>query len=396
MSTLETLCVIPARGRSRGVPGKNLCPVAGTPLVGRAVQVARASSRVNRVVVSTDEPAIGHVASRYGAYVIERPPELSDDEATSESALLHALDTLERVEGYLPDLLVFLQCTAPLTEAADIDGTVEALLEQNADSALSVAESHRFLWRQGEGGSAEGVNHDPAVRLRRQDREPEFVETGAVYVMKVPGFREARHRFFGHTVLHVTPLERYLEVDEVADLLHAEVAARVLDRRARIARLPNSVAAVVLDFDGVLTDNTVLVHQGGRETVRCHRGDGMGIERLQKAGVLVLVLSKERNPVVTARCDKLRVECMQGIEDKLTALHGWLVEQGLEARDVVFLGNDVNDAECLQAVGCGVVVADAHPSVRRLATIELETTGGNGAVRELSDMIEEKRAKAEN
>ncbi|MFO7590636.1 MAG: acylneuraminate cytidylyltransferase, partial [Acidimicrobiia bacterium] len=364
--------------------------VGGLPLVAHAVRQALAAETVHRVVVSTDDAEIAAVARRHGAEVVERPLDLAGDAASSESALLHALDALQAADDYRPDLLVFLQCTAPLTTAEDIDGTVRALLDQDADSALSAAPAHLFLWRAGPDGAAEAVNHDARVRPRRQDREPEFLETGAVYAMRVPGFRSAGHRFFGRTALYVQPPERALEVDEPLDLVHAEVAIRERARTERVQQLPLRPAALVLDFDGVMTDGAVTLDQDGKESVRCHRRDGMGIERLRAAGIPVLVLSKERNPVVTARCAKLNVPCLQGIDRKLPALTAWLDEHGIDPAAAIFLGDDVNDAECLEAVGCGVVVADAHPDVRPRARIQLDTPGGQGAVRELTDLIEQR------
>lgn len=354
------------------------------PLLAHAIRVARDASRVGRVFVSTDDAAIAAAAHDHGAGVVERPAELAGDEATSESALLHALDALDVHDG----LLVFLQCTAPLTLPEDIDGTVDALLAADADSALSVAPSHDFLWRRDRDGRALAVDHDASERPRRQDREPRFVETGAVYVVRVAGFREAGHRFFGDTAMHVTPRERHLEVDDLLDLTRAQLAFETRDRESRVERLPDRPAALVLDFDGVLTDNTVVVGQDGTESVRCSRGDGMGIERVRKAGVRVAVLSKERNPVVSVRCEKLGVTCVQGLEDKWTALRGWLAEGGVDAADTVYVGNDLNDAECLREVGCGVAVRDAHPEVRRLARFVTDRPGGHGAVREVTDLIE--------
>ena len=388
MANPEILCVIPARGGSRGIPRKNLAPVGGRPLVGHAIEQALGAETVTRVVVSTDDPEIAATARRWGAGVVDRPAELAGDLASSEAALLHTLETLERDQAYRPELLVFLQCTAPLTTAADIDGTVRALLDAGADSAFAAAPSHAFLWKQGARGEAAAVNHDPGERLRRQDREPEYVEAGSVYVMRAAGFRAARHRFFGACVLHPVARERLLEVDDPVDLLHAQIALQERARSQRLALLPARPAALVLDFDGVLTDNTVVTDQDGRESVRCSRGDGMGIERLATRGVPVLVLSKERNPVVTARCAKLGVPCVQGLEDKASALAAWLAERALDPAHVVYLGNDANDAACLQAVGCGVVVADAHHSVLPLARFVLDAPGGRGAVRELTDLIE--------
>lgn len=381
--------VIPARGGSKAIPGKNLKRIAGQPLVAWTIQAAKRARHVQRVIVSTDDPAIAQVAREHGAEVVERPPELSTDAASSESALLHALDHLERTENYRPELLVFLQCTSPLTEAYDIDGAVEQLLAQQADSACTVTRFHYFVWRTTADG-AEGINHDKRVRLRRQDREPEFLETGAVYVMRVAGFRAARHRFFGKTVLFETPAERVCEIDEPVDLQLAELRLLEQRQRDRLALLPATVGALVMDFDGVLTDDRVSVDQDGRESVTCSRADGMGLELLRKAGLPLLVLSKEQNPVVAARCKKLRVRCEQGIEAKLPALLAYCEELGVAPEHVIYLGNDINDLECMRAVGCGVAVADAHPEALRTARLVLAANGGKGAVRELCELILER------
>jgi N-acylneuraminate cytidylyltransferase len=151
--------------------------------------------------------------------------------------------------------------------------------------------------------------------------------------------------------------------------------------------LPDRPSVLILDFDGVLTDNRVIVHEDGTESVTCHRGDGLGLERVRARGLPVVVISKERNKVVAARCKKLQVECLQGIDDKLPSLREWLAARELDIRSAIYVGNDVNDAACLEAVGCAVVVADAHPDVKPLAAIVLEKPGGHGAVRELCDRI---------
>ena len=164
-----------------------------------------AAKRVNRVAVSTDDAEIAAVARRFGAEVVDRPESISGDAASSESALLHALDSLERSEGYEPDIVVFLQCTSPLTASEDIDGAIEAMERQGADTAVAVVPFHYFLWRRDDSGDGLGINHDKRVRLLRQDREPQYLESGAIYVMKTDGFRAARHRFFGKTSLYEMP-----------------------------------------------------------------------------------------------------------------------------------------------------------------------------------------------
>lgn len=152
-------------------------------------------------------------------------------------------------------------------------------------------------------------------------------------------------------------------------------------------RLPAPPALVVFDFDGVMTDNAVYVAEDGREWVRCSRGDGMGITLLRRAGVPLLVLSTETNPVVLARCRKLKIECIHGCVDKTRVFEDLLAERGLDRERVIFVGNDVNDLGCLEMAGCGVVVADAHPDAMRAADGMLTQIGGNGAVRELADLL---------
>ena len=152
-------------------------------------------------------------------------------------------------------------------------------------------------------------------------------------------------------------------------------------------KIPTTIQAIIFDFDGVFTDNRVIVNENGQESVICNRSDGFGISAIKKYGISLLVLSKEKNPVVQKRCEKLGMPCVQGIDDKKTFLAAWLRENAIDLNHVIYLGNDVNDIECLKYVGCGVVVADAHDDAKRAAKIVLKNNGGQGAVRELCDLV---------
>ncbi|MBU1694421.1 MAG: HAD hydrolase family protein [Verrucomicrobia bacterium] len=153
------------------------------------------------------------------------------------------------------------------------------------------------------------------------------------------------------------------------------------------ARNWSAIKLLALDFDGVMTDNRVLVDQEGREAVLCHRGDGLGIGMLKKAGIEVVVISMEPNPVVSARCRKLKIDCIQKCEEKLRALQQIAAARGLKPRDMAFVGNDVNDLECLRWVGLPIAVADAEPEVRKAAVYVTRRPGGYGAVREVAEKI---------
>ena len=385
MTLDTTVCaIIPARGGSKGVPRKNVRLLGGEPLVARAVRALRATTSIACVYVSTDDAEIAAAARAAGARVVERPARLAGDEASSESALEHALESLA-AEGVVPDVTVFVQATSPFIAAADVDRAVELVRSGACDVAFSAVRSDVHLWRHGAHGP-EGVNHDAAVRLRRQDRDPEHAETGAFYAMRTSGFRDHGHRFFGRLrVVEVNPSDA-LEIDTEHDLQLAElVLARRDDRRPDDLVIP--ARAVVTDFDGVHTADRVVVDQDGVESVEVNRSDGMGVARLRRAGIPFLILSSETNAVVQARAAKLGVEAVTGCDDKLRSLTDWAARQDVALADIAFLGNDVNDAACLRAVGWPVVVADAHPDARVASSIVLRRHGGDGAVRELADRV---------
>ncbi len=154
-----------------------------------------------------------------------------------------------------------------------------------------------------------------------------------------------------------------------------------------MARRLAGIKLLVLDFDGVMTDNRVLVSEDGREAVFCHRGDGMGLARLRADGVEAVVLSTEKNKVVAARCRKLGLECVHGSDDKLAELKAFASRRALDRRDIAYVGNDLNDLACLQWVGLPVAVADAMPDVLQAALRVTDRRGGHGAVREVCDWI---------
>jgi YrbI family 3-deoxy-D-manno-octulosonate 8-phosphate phosphatase len=157
--------------------------------------------------------------------------------------------------------------------------------------------------------------------------------------------------------------------------------------------LLRKIEAVVTDFDGVHTDNLVYVDENGNESVRCSRSDGMGIAAMREAGFKLLILSKERNPVVSRRGEKLNVEVIQGCDDKLEALKIWLTSHKLSSQHCLYIGNDINDLECLQFAGISVSPADAHESVSHAVTWKLSNMGGRGAIREMSDVLIEAKNK---
>jgi YrbI family 3-deoxy-D-manno-octulosonate 8-phosphate phosphatase len=374
---VSVIAIIPARGGSKGVPGKNLRRVGGRSLVARAVDAAMLAVSIDRVFVSTDDAAIAVEARAAGAAIIDRPVDISGDSASSEAAVLHALGAISP----RPDVVVFIQATSPFLDPVDLDAAVYRVSTGAEDVVFSAIQTHAFLWRQ-EPDGAVGINHDSSVRQRRQDRNAQFQETGAFYVLRTDGFVMAGHRFFGRVGIAEVDTARALEVDTQRELELASLIAPLFDGSPLV-----SVDALVTDFDGVHTDDRALVDSDGRELVRVSRADGAGVAALGRAGVPVLILSRETNEVVSARGRKLGVEVRQGVQDKAAALREWSAATGIPLGRIAYLGNDLNDLPALALAGWPVAVADARPEVIAASRLVLSNSGGDGAVRELADLI---------
>ena len=147
------------------------------------------------------------------------------------------------------------------------------------------------------------------------------------------------------------------------------------------------IKLIVYDFDGVMTDNKVYVDQNGKEMVRVNRADGLGVTQIKKLGILQLIISTEKNSVVSARAKKLVIPCLRGIDNKTDALKNYCLENNIELQQVAFVGNDINDKKAMDTVGITLCPADAHDSIKAISDHVLKTKGGDGVIRELLDLI---------
>lgn len=223
---MEIVCIIPARGGSKGIPRKNAKFIAGIPLIAHSIVHAMQSHLITHVYVSTDDPEIASISQQYGAKIILRPVEISGDNASSESALQHALESIEKL-GVSPQLVVFLQCTSPLRHTNDIDCAIQQLHDEKADSLLSVSPSHRFLWEKS-GESIRSVNYDYTDRKRRQDLPSQFLENGSIYIFKPWVLKNLNNRLGGKITLYCMGDEDSFEIDSQLDF---ELVEFLLARR---------------------------------------------------------------------------------------------------------------------------------------------------------------------
>lgn len=389
---MQTVAIIPARGGSKGIPRKNLIDFCGKPLLAWSILQAAAAASLSQVYVSSNDQEILETAAAFGAVPVLRPGELATDRSSSEAALLHTLGEIKRTAG-APDLVVFLQATSPVREPEDIDGAVQHLLQSRADSLFSAAVLEDFcLWTRAS-GELKGLNFDPANRGVRQDREPLFLENGSIYVFRPEVLKKYGNRLGGRIEIFEMPYWKSFEIDTLpdVDVCRYYFETRLLPRwqseqdRWRLNR--QDLDLVVYDFDGVMTDNRVLVLQDGTEGILANRADGLGVERLRRLGIRQMILTTETNPVVRARAAKLGLEIIDSCDDKRSALQDYCTRNRIDLKRVAYVGNDVNDLGAMELVGFPIAPADAHSEVQKRAWGLTRTRGGEGVIKELAERI---------
>jgi N-acylneuraminate cytidylyltransferase len=405
----EVLAVVQARGGSKGIPRKNIRSFAGFPLVAYSIAAGLQAATVTRTIVSTDDEEIAAVSRQYGAEVpFLRPAEYAQDQSLDLPLFEHALTWLSQHEGYRPDVVVQLRPTSPLRPPGLVDEAVELLLAHpEADSVRGVVpagQNPHKMWKI----HPETGRMNPLLEVKgikepynapRQILPPVYWQTGHIDALRPSVFLE-KHSMSGDVILPVLIDPSYtVDIDTMRDwqryewmVWHGGLDLVVPGKPRR--SIPDDVELIVFDFDGVMTDNRVWVNEEGREWVAANRSDSLGLSRLRETGMQAVVLSTETNPVVSARCRKLNIPVLQGIEDKAGALKSILAERQVDPARVIFVGNDINDVPCFLLVGCAVVVADAQPAARLVADVVLTRNGGHGAVRELCDLLLQKRLSA--
>ena len=405
----EILALIPARGGSKGIPRKNIRSFAGYPLIAWSIAAAKQSERVTRLIVSTDDEEIASVARQYGAETpFLRPEELAQDKTTDLPVFEHTLQWLEENEGYRPEIMVQLRPTSPIRPREMLDDAIRILFEHpDADCVRGVvpAGQNPFkMWRfdgndkpmkplLGVDGIAEPYN------APRQILPPVYWQTGHIDAIRVSTIRN-KQSLTGDVIYPLVIDPRYtVDIDNLSDWAKYEALVssglEIVSPGPAKRSMPETIELVICDFDGVITDNRVWVDQDGTEMVAAYRSDSIRIKELRAIGIDVMILSSEPNRVVEARARKMGVEAIHGIalHDKGRVMLEVLQQKNIQAENVIFIGNDINDLPCFEVAGWSVAVADAFPDVIRAADYVLRKPGGHGALREVCDLILNKANK---
>ncbi|MCJ7623220.1 MAG: acylneuraminate cytidylyltransferase, partial [Anaerolineaceae bacterium] len=355
-----------------------------------------------RVIVSTDDDEIAEVAKQFGADVpFLRPNDLAQDDTQDLPVFQHALQWLDENEGYFPELVVQLRPTSPVRPHDCVDDAIRLLLDnpeaESVRGVVSAGQNPYKMWKidpkDGKLNQLLTVEGIPEpYNAPRQILPQVYWQTGHIDVIRPETILE-KNSMSGDVILPLILESQFtVDIDNLNDWKRSEWLVKqgslgMVHPGPCRRSLPESIELIVFDFDGVMTDNRVWVNEEGGEMVAAYRSDSIGINLIRQVGIKVFVLSTEVNPVVAVRCKKLNLPVVQGIDDKATILKKYLQDHAINPQNVVYLGNDINDVPCFPVVGCAVVVADAQPEAIRKADIVLSRRGGQGAVRELCDMV---------
>jgi YrbI family 3-deoxy-D-manno-octulosonate 8-phosphate phosphatase len=378
---MKKIGIIPLRKDSKGIPGKNKMKMVGRPLFSWVLTEAIFSD-LDIVYVFTDDVGIIEFVEREYHWTnkvktLLRNDENANDIASTESAMWELSEKINH--DY--DIFCLLQATSPLTLAKDINNGLNKITQESFESALSVVKTQRFTW------NTDGTpqNYDVFNRPRRQDFEGLLMENGAVYCTTKDAFLKSNNRVSGSIGLIEMPEETLMEIDRAPDW---EIVENILIARQKKMKSNQRIQYLVLDVDGVFTDGSIYYNEQGEMAKRFDMRDGMGLEILRQNNVEVLVLTSENSKLVGERMKKLQIQdAFLGVKDKYSFLKQFLATKNCSFEAVAYVGDDVNDLTNICSCGWSFAPGNAMNAVKANADIVLTQHSGDGAIREVCELI---------
>ena len=382
------IAFIPVRGGSKSIPLKNIKMIAGKPLMYWVVKSACECRNIDKVYVATDSPAIKNTVSAFliedeifsKICVIDRSEESASDTASTESVML------EFAEKYEFDNVVLIQATSPLLKKDDLDGGFALFDEADTDSVLSVVRQKRFLWKEDMEGACP-LNYDIYNRPRRQEFDGYLVENGAFYITSKERLIQTKNRISGKIRCYEMDENTYYEIDEPKDWQIIEHQLLETQKQLLRKQIP-TIKMFLTDCDGCLTDGGMYYSENGDELKKFNSKDGMGFSMLKKAGIITGIITGEDRQLNQKRASKLHVDILEmGIKDKGAVVRRLCNEYDISLSEVAYVGDDINDLEAMEMVGYGCSVMNGAEVVKRVSKYVATRVGGDGAVREIIDLI---------
>lgn len=385
---MKKIAFIPVRGGSKSIPLKNIKKINGRPLVYWTIDAAVQCGEIDEVIVSTDSTEIKKVVNEYDREdfgklrCINRDPLNASDTATTESVLIEFTEKLDKESK-----IILIQATSPLLQSSHLEEALQIIEKNNYDSLVSMVKQKRFIWKQGENGLVSPINYSLSERPRRQEFNGYLVENGAFYISSSSLILETKLRVSGKIGYYEMPPETYFEIDEISDWMIVESFLKEAHKKDFFSKI-SKIKLLATDCDGVLTDAGMYYSKEGDVLKKFNTKDGMGLSLLQKKGIILAIITGENSEIVKRRAEKLGIsECFLGCKDKVAIMDELIDKYHLTYNEVAYIGDDINDQELLQKVGISFSVNDAVDIIKESVDYVAKRNGGDGAVREISDLI---------
>ena len=400
---MNAVAVIPARYASTRLPGKPLLDICGKPLIQHVWETVSRARGLDEVVVATDDMRIAHAVQAFGGKVCMTSPDCrSGSDRVREVAASLAADVYVNVQGDEP--LLEASAIERLRDVFTEDASVQVATLCSRISEEQARSPHQVKVVRDHAGNALYFSRAPLPFVRESGESTEFLGHVGIYAYRTDALR-------GFASLPFYPLERAEKLEQLR-FLQAGIPVRVLEvppmgvgvdtpedlervravvkkrRRAEALEKLKRVRLVITDVDGVLTDGGLYYGPDGECLKRFHARDGLGVKLLQQAGIQVAVLSGRDCPALRRRLADLGItEAVLEQVDKRAVLSGIIERCGVSAEEVAFIGDDIPDMEVFALCGVSVTVGDPPDYVKAKADLVLECQGGQGAFRELLDVI---------
>ncbi len=379
---MSTIAFVPARGGSKGIPGKNIKTFCGEPLIYWCLAELEVAKTIDQVVVATDSLEIESIVKSFNfskVNIYQRSKENALDHSSTESVILEYINASQLSAE---TKFVLVQATSPLTKANHFDEANKVLSDSNCDSLLTCARIKRFFWEK----NGNSINYDYRNRPRRQDFEGTLIENGAFYINSVGNILQSGNRLSGKICTFEMPEYTTLELDEEEDWLLGEF---LMKKHQKPLLKSGEIKLFLSDIDGVLTDAGMYYSENGDELKKFSTYDGMGFKLLKNSGIKTGLVTSEDRLLNKRRFEKLELDFLyQGVNKKLEVVKALCKELDIDLKNVAYIGDDINDLELLQNVGVAACPANARKPIKQIPNIiHLSTSGGSGAVREFVEHI---------
>ncbi|OXB07624.1 acylneuraminate cytidylyltransferase [Flavobacterium pectinovorum] len=378
---MKKTAIIPLRKNSKGIPGKNKKKMLGRPLFSWVLTEAIFSELDEVYIFTDDQEIIDYINKEYHwspkVKALLRNDENASDTASTESVMLEFAETIK----YDFDILCLLQATSPMTKAVDINATLNEIIDNKKQSALTVVNTHRFIWNS----DGTSQNYDVFKRPRRQDFDGLLIENGAVYTTTKEAFLNSKNRISGSIGLVKMPEESLVEIDSTSDW---HIVENLLAERQKKSKTHQKIEYLILDVDGVFTDGSVYYNADGEMAKRFDMRDGMGLEIIRQNQIQVIAITSENSDLVAQRMKKLQInDTFLGVKDKFSFLTHFLLDRNSSFGAVAYVGDDVNDLANICSVGWSFAPANATITVKANADYILTHASASGAIRETCEIL---------